>query len=392
MPPQPATVIPLVQTSAKRRHKIHRVSEMLMLPDEHEEWIVRDLFPSCQRIIIVGDGGSYKSTVAYDLCVAIATGGRMLGYIPVEVSGPVLCVSTEGSIFANKKRLVMHIRGYDADPEMLDKNLFWCQQAFVLDDVQDQIELFEVVNELKPVLVLMDPLDSFFSGEENSARETKAFRRVVDTLIDTHKCGAMIIHHVGKGDSLKPRGSSAWYDWADTVVHSTKKAVGKGKDKYDIAEWVVTKQRCGVDGHVFTIVPEINPDFGQITFGFYDEGSGGRVAERRLQKSLYNVLRARGAMTTSMAEEAMANFSKDRVRQSLSELERIGLVDKRGAIMADVRGRRPRSVSAWRALSPTKMIDNAAAVLRAAEAYRAEDDRMFEAVASQNSVEVAADR
>jgi len=388
-----ASVIPISHANPlarRRQHKIYRVSDLLVLPDSHEEWIVRDLFPACQRIIVVGDGATYKSTVIYDLCVAVATGGKMLNYLPIETPGPVLCISTEGSVFANKKRLVMHIRGYNADPALLEQNLRWCQQAFLLDDVQDQIELFEIVSELKPVLIVMDPLDSFFSGEENSAKETKAFRRVVDALVDEHSCSVLIIHHIGKGDSPRPRGSSAWYDWADTVVHSKKKVIGKGKDKFDIAEWVVTKQRCGVDGHVFTVVPDVNPEFGQIIFDFYDEEAGGRVADRRLLKSVYNALLLRGPMTTSMVEEVIP-YSKERVRQALADLEGMSLVDKGGAISAPVRGRQPRSVSAWRALRRMMAVDAAAAVLRAAAAYRIEDELMADVVSNHADGEEVVD-
>jgi hypothetical protein len=360
-----------------RSHKIYTVEDLLKLPRSFSKWIVQDLFPASQRIFVVGKGSSYKSAVTFDLSVAIADGGggRMLNYLPIMMPGPVLLISTEGSVYTNRDRLVMHIRAYDISPDSL--NLHFCQQSFVLDDPRDAWELNSIVDEMRPVLVVMDPLDSFFSGDENSAKETKIFRRLVDYFIDNYACSVLVIHHVGKdGGKQDPRGSSAWFDWADTVVHYTKKKYkSKSNEKlqFDTAKVVVTKQRNGKDGHVFTVIPRIDDEMGVITFDFMDEGSENRVAHKFMQSEVYKQLNRMGPHTASMLEAALP-FGRDKIRAVLQELMASGLVDQGGTLSVPVAGRRPRSVSAWRTVGNPTKVDAAMAILRAAEETAAEDE------------------
>jgi hypothetical protein len=354
------------------------------MPDNMVRWIVRDLIPASQRIMVVGKGGSYKSTLVFDLCVAIGSGGLLLKYLPVEAPGPVLLVSTEGSVFTNKDRLVMHMRGDDVHPGNLQ--LEFCQQAFLLDDPREHQELLQKIHDVRPALVVMDPLDSFYSGDENSAQETKAFRRFCDHIIDVYQCSVLVIHHVGKGDKIDPRGSSAWFDWADTVIahEKKKKKVKVGKEiEFTMAKVTVTKQRNGVEGHVFTIIPQVDPEWGQITFDFWDEGASGRVAQRFLQKEVYKLLRAGGPQTNQMLEES-CTFGRDKLRGVLAELEEMGLANREGVVTTSVTGRAPKNVSGWQALRPATPVDAAISILRAMQLWYAEDAPLKEVPRSED--------
>lgn len=369
-----------------RSHRIYTVRDLLMLPDDLGTWIVRDLIPASQRILVVGKGASYKTSVVFDLCIAAASKGqgRLLNHLPVDAPGPVLVISTEGSIYTNKQRIVGHIRAYNLDPHVLQQNLFFCQQSFVLDDPADAWELNNLIAEMRPSLVVMDPLDSFFSGDENSAKETKMFRRLVDFFIDNYACSVLVIHHVGKDTSKKePRGSSAWYDWADTCIHFDKKKITSKSEKvagrkleFDIAKVVVTKQRNGPDGHVFTIVPQINEAVGMITFDFHDEGSDKRVAHRYMQQLLYKRLQQFGPHTAGMLEDALP-LGRDKIRTILKELMAAGFVDQRGQIAVTVEGRGRRAVSGWRCAPTPTMVDAAITIIRAEEANIIEDECLF---------------
>jgi hypothetical protein len=380
-PPPP--VLPLGnQMGGRRTHRLYSVEDLLSLPDTFDDWIVKDLFPSANRIMVIGKGGTYKSTMVFDLCVAIASGGRMLDYFPVLTPGPVLCISTEGSIYANKKRLVMHIRGCDADPSLLQGNLTFCQQSFVLDDMADANELNHIIGQMRPVLVVMDPLDSFYSGEENSAKETKLFRRVVDALIDNYGCSVLVIHHVGKGDTKDPRGSSAWQGWADTIVLCEKKEHRHKKNPeldFDSVSVTVRKQRNEAGGHLFTLIPYVDSTWGMVTFDWLDEGSEQRAASRLMQKKIYQHLCNYGPQTSGLLEDAMP-WTKEKTKAALTELQRIGMADKLGQIVVPVSGRGPKSVQAWRALRPVKKVDGATQVLRYAQQVEQADlARMFQA-------------
>jgi hypothetical protein len=382
-PAEPPPVLPLGnQMGGRRTHRLYSVEDLLNLPDTFDDWIVKDMFPSANRIMVVGKGGTYKSTLIFDLCVAIASGGRMLGHFPVLTPGPVLLISTEGSVFANKKRLVMHIRGYDVDPSVIQGKLTFCQQSFILDDMADANELNHIIGRMRPVLIVMDPLDSFFSGEENSAKETKMFRRVVDALIDNYGCSVLVIHHVGKSDKKDPRGSSSWQGWADTIMLCEKEEHRNPKNPdldFDSVGVTIRKQRNEAGGHLFTAIPYIDSTWGKVTFDWLNEGSEKRVAGRMMQKKIYQYLCDYGPLTSGLIEDAMP-WTKEKTKESLYNLQLLGMADKRGQLTVPVAGRGPKSVQAWRPLRPIKKVDGATQVLRYAQQIeQAELAQMFQA-------------
>jgi RecA-family ATPase len=199
----------------KKLHQIYTVTDLLALQDDPDRWIVPQMIPKAGRSLVYGEGGHFKSSIVFDLCVAVASQGLLFNQLPVQLHGPVLLNTTEGSILDNKARILAHVRAHDLNPA--DMKLHICQQPFVLDDVLDVHELEYWLKEIKPVLTVLDPLDSFFAGDENSAKETKALRRVLDRLIDQHQTSMIVIHHKGKADN-GPRGSTAWTAWADSVL------------------------------------------------------------------------------------------------------------------------------------------------------------------------------
>jgi hypothetical protein len=355
-----------------RRHQVYSVRDLLALEDDPNRWIVPDLIQKSNRIMVFGEGGHYKSALVFDLCVAVASGGNLIREIAVRQHGPVLINSTEGSLFDNKNRLLSHMRAHGVNP--VDLPLFFCQQPYCLDDAQDIHALELEIRRIKPVVVVLDPLDSFFSGDENSAKETKALRRTVDRMIDEYKCTFVVIHHqaanVGKdGKELraKPRGSTAWYGWADAVLHVKAKKQKLGLPiELEVITVEAQKQRNGPKGHMFSAVPFIDKRLAQTTFAFYNGVDAAGVARSYYKFHIHRLLHESGQpMTNGMLADTLG-VRQEKLTEALQELEQAGFIAKDAGVSRAFgpEGSRVRTVAAWRARVPLSVVDAAAIMVK----------------------------
>lgn len=82
-------------------------------------------------------------------------------------------------------------------------------------------------NGAAPRLILIDTLNRFQSGDENSAQDTRVFLSYCERLMQDFSCTVLIVHHTGLNDDAKyrARGSSAWKGALDNEI-----SVEKGKD------------------------------------------------------------------------------------------------------------------------------------------------------------------
>jgi RecA-family ATPase len=384
---------------SKRRHQIYSVTDLLSLQDDPNRWIVPRMIQKSNRILVFGEGGNYKSTVVFDLCVAVASQGKLLRQLDVLHHGPVLLNSTEGSVFDNKDRLLSHMRAHGANP--MDTQLYFCQQPFCLDDAMDVEDLEKEIKRLKPILVVLDPLDSFFSGDENSAKETKALRRQIDRLIDEYKCTFIVIHHQTKGGQggkekgggkPTPRGSSAWYGWADAVLHFSvaKKKLGLAEPT-EILTIESLKQRNGKKGRIFSAVPQVDEVLQQTTFVYYDGKDSAGIVLEYYKHQIYKTLRSSPEpMTNVMIADALG-VRQEKIVEALNSLEAERLIKKDAGVERafGVGGSRTRVVAAWRALIPLMMVDAAAIMVKDEESELQQGDP--EALAAAAELVDAAD-
>ena len=347
----------------KRRHKVYSIAELIAMEDDPDRWLVPGVIPVVGRTIVFGDGGSYKTTIIMDLAIAVASGGLLLRQFPVHKFGPVLFVSTEGSILDNKDRVMAHLRAHEVDPERVP--FFFCQEPFDMDNPPDVAELRDYIGEIKPALVVLDPLDSFISGDENSARETKALRRRADEIIGDFDISLLVIHHENKEGKM--RGSTAWHDWADVELQmTTQETTLSGiSSPVKIVTVKAGKVRNGAAGKIFSVVPLHDKNRGIVDFVYYD-GEGDEVMMANLRQRAYAVLfNAPMAMTTKDVA-AQLNVSQEKASDALRALERIGFADKNGSVTRSTSpsGERTRAVPAWRVVQRTSPVDAAAAILK----------------------------
>lgn len=252
-------------------------SEDLVVEDYHDlmcagdtspGWLIKGFWLNRSHGIVAGEPKSFKSTVALDLAVSVASGKPFLDKYEVVNPGPVVYIQNENSTWIMKDRVnkISASKGVVGEIEILsDKRIdvsfapniplyFVNQQSYLLTDPLHQQALESIIKKYKPALIVLDPLYLMFDGDINSAKELAP---VLQWLLDVRyrlNCGIMVIHHWNKGGEGTRRGGqrmlgsttlhgwieSAWYLQTD----STETSDQEGEDVISAsAEAIVTMER-----------------------------------------------------------------------------------------------------------------------------------------------------
>lgn len=192
--------------------------------DEHEldeepdpTWLVKDLISERSTVMMFGSSGSYKSFLALDICLAIATGQQTFG--SETTPGLVFYGALEGKAHLKKARRAWRtLKGIDGKME----NFFVGRAPMI--GVEGEMQEFG--DEIKkrcgaknPTLIIIDTLSKSMAGmNENDAADAGKFIQFCDSLVEAFGCTVIAIHHNGKEENRGARGSSAFLAGFDTVL------------------------------------------------------------------------------------------------------------------------------------------------------------------------------
>lgn len=199
---------------------------------------------------IAGEPKSYKSWVALDLALSVATGADFLGQFRVQNPGPVLYIQEEDPATTLKNRSAKIWVNKSTDKFELVKNeneagLYWLppeqdesfdpeinamiQQGVILSNEAWQLHLDDVLTKgmdgLPYRLMIIDTL-MMTAGEvdENRSQEmtTKIFKPL-KVLSRKHNVAVMVVHHMGKSEKSRPGqrmlGAVANHAWAEDSIY-----------------------------------------------------------------------------------------------------------------------------------------------------------------------------
>jgi phage/plasmid primase-like uncharacterized protein/archaellum biogenesis ATPase FlaH len=170
------------------------------------EWLVEGIIPKGAVSLLFGRGGIGKTTLALQICDAIASGGYFLD-IPAEKT-TVIYIDYENSLAILSDRLkkvggeqILFWAAADS-PAQLDRN----PQAYV-----------NLLKSYPNALLIFDTLRSAQNGDEN---ESRSMAIVMQTLRQLRDQGATVIllHHTRKGSDSTYKGSTAIFDLVDHVM------------------------------------------------------------------------------------------------------------------------------------------------------------------------------
>lgn len=210
-------------TSNTRRFRFVSDVGLEGLPDP--TWLIDGVLPMGSLAVLYGMPGAYKSFLAADWALSIATGqswaGRQVRH------GSVLYVAAEG---VNGYKL--RVRSWKGDRGFVGlAGVHFLTQAVQLHDSEQVAEFVASMAEdrITPVLVVFDTLSRcFVGGEENSASAMSQVVEAVEKIRRSTGAAVLLVHHSNKAGEVE-RGSIVLRGAVDVMAMT--KRTGKGRVK-----------------------------------------------------------------------------------------------------------------------------------------------------------------
>lgn len=331
-----------------------------------EGWLVKGFWGRRSHGIVAGMPKCFKSTLVHDLVISVASGKPFLGKFPVLDPGPVLVVQNENADYIMKDRTekVILDRGLTGQAHRVNSSKvhlefppelpirFINQQGFTMnnEDHRRQIEL--LIQEMKPVLVVFDPLYLMFEGDLNSSKDLNPVLNWLLSLKTEYKTSVMVVHHYNKGSNqqalrggARMAGSVMLYGWVESAWYLTKTEdedeVPPGQD-VDLSEasgsaTVTLTREFRMAGHF----PELDVHFemGEIGNPEYRVTTGGsgssHVTIKTLEEEILNLLRTTNSPMTKRSLSENLGVDREAIRRAVNTLlkdKKIVTMDKGYAI------------------------------------------------------------
>lgn len=194
--------------------RLFSTEELLTMPSP--EWLIDGILPQGAVAALYGAPATFKSFVAIDLALCVASGLPWHGRAVQQ--GLVLYIAAEGGagIAKRVKAWLLHHQVGATEVEAA-----WMIEAVSVFAGSDDLEKLKVRldDELddQPVLVIVDTLARCFDGDENQQEDMGAFIAGLDHI--RHEYGATIlaIHHTNLGGE-RERGNTALRGGTDTMI------------------------------------------------------------------------------------------------------------------------------------------------------------------------------
>lgn len=236
-------------------------AEQEALPEQ--TYIAPDLLPDQSIVMIYGPPGSYKSFLALDIGLTLASGVMGWGMSEREPRC-VVYVAGEGprSIARLRRPAWRLVRGVETEiPFGLVTQMPYARD---LDSVKAFVASIKAQG-VQPAVVFLDTWARFMAGlNESDPKESQLGVEAVEYIKRKLKCTVVIIHHTGK-DGLTYRGSNALEGGCDAihevVPHKATKVVAvynrrqKDADERE-APWLFEGKQAGKSLVFQPITPE----------------------------------------------------------------------------------------------------------------------------------------
>jgi len=190
------------------------------------EWLIHDFLPSGAFALLVGAPGTFKTFVALDIALSVATGANFPWtglWNDIGKTGSVLYVLGEGRPEFNKRVEAWertHWRGAEVE------NIILADPVPLVSAGEDEWNQFiDGALALRPdgyELIVLDTVGRSMQGMNENAQENVSLLTQRAEMLQRALGGTMLaLHHSSSGEdgAVKARGSSVFYGDPDTVIH-----------------------------------------------------------------------------------------------------------------------------------------------------------------------------
>ncbi len=186
-------------------------------------WMLGERIPLAEVVVISGDGGAGKSTLAQELAARVTRG--QVGELPggsdlTEPRGVVICTTEEDPEAVLRPRL--GAMGADLDRILILSDSGEGDAApLTLPSGADRLE--DAIKFVDAALVIIDTGPGFLDPglKSNSEEDVRAFYRPLARLAREHRLVVLVIAHLNKGSVIarhRITGSAAWVNVPRSVL------------------------------------------------------------------------------------------------------------------------------------------------------------------------------
>lgn len=215
--------MPETPAVAERRSRFYFEDDDEMDLTQEPEWIVKDLIPENSIVLLTAKKGSFKTFLAMDVALAIATGTETFGAIPAR-TGPTFYGAHEG--IHHIKRA--HRRAWRLAKEIQGKTDFFVAPGPRIGQAEECEEFGkQIIDRCKgrvPRLIVLDTYSACMLGlDENNPGDANRFIAYCRDLITAFPgCSVLVPAHFGKDEDRGTRGSNALEAGVDTVLEARR--------------------------------------------------------------------------------------------------------------------------------------------------------------------------
>ncbi len=193
---------------------------------EETRWLIDGLWAHSAIGLIGGAPKCCKTWFGLDMAISVASGTAALGHFKTRGKGTALIYLAEDALPQVRGRIDAICRQRKVDIAGLDLHVITVP-ALRLDKTEDQERLAETIKELRPQLVLLDPLVRLHRLDENSAAEISGLLGYFRDLQRRFETAVVIVHHASKKQRSQPgqalRGSSDLHAIGDCNAYLSRK-------------------------------------------------------------------------------------------------------------------------------------------------------------------------
>ncbi len=167
--------------------------------DTGDEWLLPGIIARGVPGIIVGPAKNWKSFLAMDLAIALASGTEALGQRPKKPV-KVLFLEFEDSDLTTSKRLWRLCRGRGINPADLDGQLFISRQPFDFCG-EEYAQLGKAMEHFKPDVIILDSMRRTHSLNENDSAHMGRLAKLWNGMCLNTGAAVVVVHHIRKASS-----------------------------------------------------------------------------------------------------------------------------------------------------------------------------------------------
>ena len=205
-------------------------------------WMIEGWWQKTSHGMISGEPKTYKSVIVTDMAVSVASGRPFLGHFAVHHQGPVLYVQEENAPWLVQDRVIKIAASkglMNGEVTVLSPTRFkirWPQNLpiyflnqnhFDFTNPEDQEFLEESLREIKPVLIIFDPLYLMMGeADENSSKDIRPILNWLLHIRYTYNTSVIVLHHWNKSGrsergGQRMLGSVLFHGWVESAAYTS---------------------------------------------------------------------------------------------------------------------------------------------------------------------------